>query len=356
MRFLSVSFQHFRNIGFSQINLDAKRIFFLGDNGQGKTNALEALGLVTALRSFRTQNTDTLIQQGHATGGLFFRIKKGNDEETVQLTLSKGNKSLLLNEQPVKRFAEYIGQFPVVILSANDSDIVRDGPSVRRRFLDLTLSAMNPKYFTLLRDYHKAVADRNELLKSNGSDAQLSAFEQAMLPSAEYIYSQRKTFLLWLTAKLHHCYRAICPSELFDTAIQYNPSIKETSSDNILSKWKADRQRDRLMKSTQNGPHRDDFTIQLGSLPARDCASEGQQRTLAVALRLAQLKYYQQQSKEAPVLLIDDIVGELDSARRKAFWHMLPDIQVIATGTALPQDDSENWFIYHVSSGQFAKE
>lgn len=356
MRFRTVSLEHFRNIDFAQVDLSAARIFFVGNNGQGKTNLLEALGLVTALRSFRTSNTELLVQQSHATARLFFRIEQTDGEETVQIEFHREKKTLLLNDNPVKRFSDFIGQFPVVILSSNDVELVRDGPGVRRRYLDLTLSATDRRYFTVLRDYHKALAERNQVLKNNGSEAQLSAFEHVMLPFAEYIYAARKRFIDWLENAVSKNYRTIAPEENLDISISYYPSHRDQDAESIRGKWKNDRTRERLLKTTQSGPQRDDFNIQIGGLNARDCASEGQQRSIAVAFRLSQLDYFEKVREETPILLIDDVVGELDPKRRERFWQMLsPETQVIATGTMLPGNDSQDWLIYDVTTGTFRR-
>lgn len=355
MEFRRIRLQDFRNIEFADLELDGRRHFLLGQNGQGKSNLLEALSLVTALRSFRTQKSTVLPRKGSNE----YRLVYAFDHEVegrAELEIHSGpsGRSVEVDGVKVTRLMDFIGRFPVVSLCSSDLMLLRGSPGERRRFLDLTLSVVDRRYYTALRDFHRGIAERNRLLKTGGSDAVLSAFEAEVAPKASMIASLREKGISDLGEVLCAAYNEISSQdEMPSIDLKVNTDCKDTEG--YLRVLREGRERDRILGATQRGPHRDDFLLSLKDGGAREYASDGQQRGLCVALRIAQAMLYQAGLNVVPVLLADDVLGELDPERRQGFWRACPkSIQVIATGTELPEA-SDGWQVHQVRSGQVSK-
>ncbi|MDR1817462.1 MAG: DNA replication and repair protein RecF [Puniceicoccales bacterium] len=346
----------FRNIGFAEVPLGHRRCFLLGANGQGKTNLLEATGLLPALRSFRTRDVACLVRHGATAaqaGYVLEHEREGEVEIAVTLDARAGTRSVSIAGGRIRRLAEYLGRFPAVPFCAADIELLRGSPAGRRRWLDLLLASENPAYFEALRRYHAALAQRNQLLKNAPAPdhALLASFEKIMAPEARTLAAARADAL----GELGDAVRVLCGKMgvTGDAGVNYKPDAAPAGGDweRLLA---AQRRRDLLLGATQRGPQRDDFEFHLGGHPARETASEGQQRALVLALELAWLERLRAAGgAPAPLVLADDILGELDPQRRAGFWATLGDAcQVIATGTT-PPPDPENWHIIHVESGTF---
>lgn len=351
MRFQGLRLSNFRNIGFTELDAAAPRVFLLGPNGQGKSNLLEALGMATACRSFRTQNMAVLPRRGTDGYVLFYSIEHEHSGET-ELEIQGGPKGrrVLIDGEKLSRLADFIGRFPVVALSSGDLQLLRGSPAERRRFLDLTLSATDPAYYAALRDYHQGVAERNRLLKQGGTAAEFEAFEAAMAGPMVRIAEARAKMTARLAQAVVDHYAALAQMDE-GPYLELRPSCPVGDNPDALELLARSRKRDRILGSTQKGPHRDDLEIGLEVGGARDFASDGQQRALCVALRLAQARIYREALSIVPVLLADDVLGELDPRREAGFWQTCPaDMQIIATGTELPKDAGD-WRVLHVEAG-----
>jgi len=355
MRFINLSLQNYRNISLAHIQFEQKDCFFLGPNGQGKTNILEALGLVTTLRSFRTHDNKALVKQGEKQASLLYQVDHEHlGQVELRIDLKPKQKQITLAGEPVSRFADFIGLFPVVVLCSEDSSLLLGAPTLRRRFLDMTLSAVDAAYFESLRAYVRAYQARNALLKEAcPCDALLGSFEHMMSQHAPAITAKRKELVSTLTRQLQFVYSSIATAEELPELI-YQPDLDLEDPAAYASFWEGERKRDKLMKATQRGPHRDDFLFKLKNKHARIYASEGQQRAFVTALRLAQASYYKTSLGILPVILIDDVLGSLDTERKTRFWSYLEaGHQVVATGTSKPEITSEaSWLIHPVCSGE----
>lgn len=353
MRFLNLRLQNFRNIEFAELDLRAERTFLLGANGQGKSNLLEALGLVTALRSFRTQSMGALPKQGVGSYAAVYEIEH-EQQGLSQLEIHSGKegRKVQLDGEKVSRLGDFIGRFPVVPLSSGDLMILRGSPAERRRFLDLTLSAVDRDYYYALRNYHRGVAERNRLLKKGGSVAEFSAFEAEIAPHAVSVATRREKGIAALRKTLVEVYADIAEADE-GPDLEYKTSVAGGDAEQFCRLLHDSRKRDQVMGSTQKGPHRDDFALCLQVGGAREYASDGQQRGLCVALRIAQARIFQERLGLAPVILADDVLGELDPHRKAGFWRACPaEFQIIATGTELPED-VDQWTAWNVEEGCF---
>ncbi|MBI2516862.1 MAG: DNA replication and repair protein RecF [Opitutae bacterium] len=357
MRFTSVTLQTFRNLPLVRTELQGRRTFLCGANGQGKTNYLEALGYVTALRSFRGAEPRALVGLGQPQAGLAFVLEHETfGESRVTVTFGAAGREVMWEQNKIARLADFIGKFPTVVFSSQDNQFLRGSPSLRRRWLDLTLAAMDGAYLAALQGYTRAVAERNILLKHGARDAgQLEAFEHEAAGHAVQLLTKRSAGLDELSALFRTAHARLVPSGEA-AGLVYAPDTAAATREEFAALLAKCRPRDALLKSTERGPHRDDLEFLLEGRPAKLFASEGQQRCLVIALRLAQAAYFKAQGGVEPVLLCDDVLGELDPVRRARFWAALDgEPQVIATGTEPPEGDGA-WQRFKVAAGAVTPE
>ncbi len=356
MRFASVTLQDFRNLPLATVALQGCRTFLGGANGQGKTNFLEALGYVTALRSFRGAEPRALVAHGRTQAGLGLLLEHEQyGQSRITIALGSAGRTVEWEHGKVARLADFIGKFPTVVFSSQDNLLLRGSPSARRRWLDLTLAAMDGGYFAALQGYTRSIAERNALLKQGRRDAgQLNAFEHEASRHAAQLVAVRHEGIATLSKLFCAAHARLVP-ESEQAALTYAPDSRATTTAEFAAQFEQTRPRDMVLKSTGRGPHRDDLNLMLDGRAARNFASEGQERCLAIALRLAQANYFKAHSGIEPVLLCDDVLGELDPDRRRKFWATLDgESQVIATGTEPPATDGANWQVLQVVDGQIS--
>jgi DNA replication and repair protein RecF len=353
MRLRKLTLRHFRNVGFAALELTGRQQFLVGANGQGKTNLLEAAGFITAARSFRTTDNKLLVGIGQHCAAVACDVQHERLGDTlVTIKLRHDGKEVWTDQTRVTKLADYLGQFPTVVFSSQDMHLVRGSPAGRRRWLDLTLAATDPAYFRALQNFTRALAERNALLKmGKGGDAELAAFERTLAPAAADLIAGRRAGLATLGVALQRIYAQLC-DDAEPAGLTYEPNFEEASAESLLARFESGRARDLQFRTTMVGPHRDDFHFTVKHTAAKDFASEGQQRSLVLALRLAQAEWFREKSGIRPVLLADDVLGELDPTRRRRFWAAIdPESQVIATGTHLPDAELGTWQVFEVADG-----
>lgn len=357
VRLRKLTLQHFRNVGFATLALSGRQQFFVGANGQGKTNLLEAAGFLTALRSFRTTDQKLLIGHGQEGAALACQIEHERLGEThVTINLRREGKEVWCDQTRVTKLADYLGQFPTVVFSSPDLQLVRGSPALRRRWLDLTLASADPVYFRVLQNFTRGLAERNALLKSDRpADLELRAFEECLAPAAAELIALRSKGISALAESLRQGYAKLC-DDSEPAGLAYEPNFSDTSAESLLARFVSGRSRDLQFRTTLVGPHRDDIQFTIRRMAARDFASEGQQRSFVLALRLAQAAWFLQKTGVRPVLLADDVLGELDRVRRARFWSAIdPLSQVLATGTHLPDAGLGVWQVFAVADGAFVE-
>ena len=359
MRLRRLTLQNLRNIPFAEFSFSGRQQFFVGQNGQGKTNLLEAVGFVTALRSFRTADAGLLIAHGKREGALAaeFEHEKFGPSRVV-ITLRPGGKEVTCDGERLTRLADFLGRFPTVVFSSQDQQLIRGAPALRRRWLDLALAGTDKSYLYSLTNYHRALDGRNQLLKRQAPAAELAAFEAPLAEAAAALVAARRAGVDTLAPHVAAAY-ATLSADAEPAALAYEADTAPEAGDS--SAWRAhfekSRARDLQFRSSLSGPHRDDLDLRVGGRPAKDYGSEGQQRSLVLALRLAQVNHVRAATGVQPVLLADDVLGELDPARRRRFWAALgEERQVLATGTELPAAELGAWEIFRVAAGSFTPE
>jgi len=328
----------------ARLSLEGDATFILGGNGAGKTSLLEAMSLVSAMRSFRTGDPRTMIRLGAKSAKVFCTLSHERDgDASIEIGLGHGARTVRMDGNPLERVSDLVGRFPTAVLSSQDIQLVRGSPTSRRRFVDMMVASADRMYFEALRRYGKALAGRNSLLKSRSSSvAEIAAFEKPLADAACVVVSLRGKALGELGALVKETYSAIVPAGEIPELV-YRPDFEETTPEKVLELFAESREKDMAKGATTVGPHLDDFEPRLNGRLARDYASEGQQRGLVLALRLAEAEWLGARTLAEPVILADDIMGELDPARREAFWKILGGkSQVVATGTEIPAAEARD--------------
>lgn len=350
-----LALENFRNIGAARLDFPSHRHFLVGPNGQGKSNLLEAIGLCGALRSFRSADSSVMI----ATGAGFARLLMAFTHERLgscelEIELRGSSKKVSIDGEPLESISTLVGLFPVVVMHSGDLALLDGAPGNRRRYFDQLISTLEPSYLITLKSYLGALAGRNQLLKARVPDqAQLAAFEKLLSDSGYRLCLYRAKTLEEMEPRLQQAYAGISPVDE-RPGLAYLPNVSVSGPDELRDRLFRDRVKDAVLGSTRSGPHRDDFRLTLEAGPARGFASEGQKRGLVLALRLAQLTMIEARTGIKPIVLADDIIGELDPTRRERFWNVFDEQwQLFASGTGLPENREAPWVIDRVTEGKF---
>jgi DNA replication and repair protein RecF len=327
----------FRN--YTRLDVDFTPGFhlLLGDNAQGKTNILEAIYLMATLRSFRGVGGAQMIrhgQRGYFVGGNV--VAQGNRE--IKMFWSASERKLALDGQPVKKLTDYLGVLRTVVFCTEDLQLVKGAARARRRFLDLLLAQTQPGYLPLLQRYMRAVRARNALLKQRAVDeAALDSFSQELVRLGDEVVRARRELVPKFSPLARLAYRRIS-NDAEELRIEYQPSVKKDFAVELAQS----RSRERSYRSTLVGPHRDDLQLLLNGKSTAQFGSEGQKRTLAIALKMAQAEFLAGMHGSPPILLIDDVMGELDAKRRGGFLPLLEQARK-TSGQVFMTATEENW-------------
>lgn len=309
----------------------------VGDNAQGKTNVLEAIYLVATLRSFRGAASQQMVRHGQK--GYFVGAKvQSHGGSEIRMYWSSHERQLSLNGQPVKRLAEYLGTLRTVVFCTEDLQIIKGSGRNRRRFMDLLLTQTYPSYLPTLQRYTRALRSRNALLKRALQDAAaLEGFTAELAKAGKEIMRMRAELSPKFSPIAAEAYRRVAQGAE-ELTLGYEANV---AGDFEVALART-RDRERATRMTLVGPHRDDLQLLINGRSAAEFGSEGQKRTVAITLKMAQAEYVTNVHGFAPVLLIDDVMGELDVHRRSGLIPLLERThrtqgQVFMTAT------EENW-------------
>lgn len=338
----------FRNYESLKLDLDADIVFFIGKNGAGKTTILEAIGVAAILRSFRGGNDRDLIRFGseYYTAKVYYTTQNSSHHQHVAFGNSpaengeKPTRRMSLNGEKILRSAEYIGRLQTVFFSPHDISIIDSGPANRRRFLDMQISTLFPGYYEALQHYNRTLKRRSALLKEGVKNAlYLEAYDKELTEYGLYIHTKRQDFLKRFQVPFGKYIRLISGGNDY-WEIRYIPSILASSKNEYLQALKKNIEKDIRYKHTTLGIHRDQILFvgnpSLEKYDLSKIASQGQKRTAALSLKMAQYELTRDIKKENPVLLIDDVFNELDEDRRNHFVEFLQEIgQALITTTEI---------------------
>lgn len=338
-----VQFRNYQNLRFAP---SEGLTVLIGDNAQGKTNVLEAIGLCAVGRSHRVGRDAQMIQWGQEGSYVGVKLERGGLPRSIEIRLrQKQPKQVNVDGSPIARLGDLMGCLNTVFFSPEDLRLVKDGPSERRRFLDRELSQIRPGYFQRLSAFSRVHAQRNALLKSISlGHAQESALDPWDLQFAEHgsaLIAERRQFMQELRIVAADTHQRISEGRE-ELALSYDGDVQagdggETDFDALMVTLAAQRREDVRRGLTQRGPQRDDIRMRLDGREARLYASQGQQRSIALSLKLSELALMKASTGESPVLLLDDVLSELDVHRQAMLLEVVSAQQTIITGTSFPE-------------------
>ncbi|MDI9508311.1 MAG: DNA replication/repair protein RecF [Clostridiales bacterium] len=334
----SLELKEFRN--YEQLNLEFdKGINILyGGNAQGKTNILEAIYLAGTTKSHRGSKDREIIKFNKDQAHIRLNIEKDQVSHRIDMHLKKNKaKGVAIDKIPIKRQGELFGLLNLVFFSPEDLNIIKNGPGERRRFLDLELCQLDKIYMYHLTNYNKTLAQRNNLLKQISFNRKLLdtlyIWDSKLIEHGSIVISTRKQFIGKLNESIYPIHRKLTGGKE-ELRLQYEPNVKyEDFKDKLINSL----ERDLYLKMTNIGPHRDDMSFLFGKIDIKKFGSQGQQRTSALSLKLAELQLVKEVIKESPILLLDDVLSELDRERQNYLLNSIGDIQTFLTCTGLEE-------------------
>ena len=305
-----------------------------GGNGQGKTSLLEAILFAATARSHRTSVETDLVRHGEQGFHLSARASRRDRETDIEAQWRQGVKRFKVNGVAQTRVSDILGKINVVLFSPEDIALVKGTAAHRRKFLDMELSQISPPYLNALQHYRQVLRQRNELLRAAASPASalLDVWDEQLVRHGAIIMREREAFIGQLAQRASEAYRAIADGE--ELGVAYQPDAP--SADTLAGVVAKARSSDVHRRATTRGPHRDDLSIAVKDQSARSFASQGQQRTAALSLRLAELALVKDRTGEYPILMLDEVLSELDETRAGLLVTAIdPDVQCLLTTAAL---------------------
>lgn len=349
----SIYLQNYRNYNNQKIPFSDGVNLIFGKNAQGKTNLLESIFLFSAGKSHRNVKDAQLIQTDAEFSRLVLSFCMEKKDKTAEIHLFPDKrKEIKIEGNKIDRLFELMGEFLAVFFCPEDLALIKGNPSERRRFLDMIIARLRPRYFLHLQRYNKLLEQKNRLLKENNPDpVLLDIWDEKMAEDAAVILSFRQEFvqkLIPLWKQMHH--EISLEKELLD--VSYRSFCEEPSKAAVIAALEKARPKDLQYKLTTVGPHRDDLDILINQREVKLYASQGQKRTAALSMKLAEAACIEKEIGETPVLLLDDVLSELDEYRQDYVVNQLYHGQVLLACTELPKQFSKNANTIHIDGGK----
>lgn len=334
----SIELKNFRNYEELQLQLNHGTNILFGDNAQGKTNILESAYVSGTTKSHKGSRDKEMIRFGESESHIRTIVEKNGMEYQIDMHLKKNrSKGIAINRIPIKKASELFGILNIVFFSPEDLNIIKNGPSERRRFLDSEICQLDKIYLSDLTKYNKILNQRNKLLKDIAFhpdlEATLPVWDMQLVSYGRRIIKRRKQFVEELNEIIFDIHKKIS-GDREELLLKYEPSIDEAFFEDELNRAK---DKDRRYCQTSVGPHRDDISFFIGDIDIRKFGSQGQQRTCALSLKLAEIELVKRSIHDTPVLLLDDVLSELDSNRQNYLLNSIHNIQTVITCTGLDE-------------------
>lgn len=335
----SIELQNFRNYEIEKIEFDGNTNIIYGDNAQGKTNILEAVYVAGTTKSHKGSKDADMIRLGYEEAHLKAIVSKKSIDYRIDMHIKKNkNKGIAINGVPIRKSLDLYGIINLIFFSPEDLYIIKSGPSARRKFMDMELCQLDKVYASNLINYNKAVDQRNKLLKEiqykPSLEDTLDVWDMQLVNYGSQIISSRKNFIKELNYIIKDIHTSLSGGRE-NLIVAYEPSVID--GENFEKSLKANREKDLHLKSTSAGPHRDDMIFSVNELDIRKFGSQGQQRTTALSLKLAEIELVKRVIGDTPILLLDDVLSELDSNRQNYLLNSIHDVQTIVTCTGLDE-------------------
>ena len=355
MNITKLKLENFRNYDSQEIEFNKGINVIYGDNAQGKTNILEAIFLCSMGKSFRTSKDKELIKINKDFAKLNIEYEKSDREGKIEYIISE-KKSIAINGVKIKKLSELLGNINSIIFSPDDMEILKDGPQKRRKFLNMLISQLRPRYLFNLNAYNKTLEQRNNYLRQikmeNKPEELLEIWDEKLAEYAKEVFFYRSEFIEKIMKKIVEIHNKITDGKekiqiFYQSDFEDQKQFKE-----VLEKT---RKQDINRGYTTKGIHRDDFSIKINEKELDLYGSQGQFRTALLSLKLSELYTIYDEIGEYPILLLDDFMSELDEKRRKKLLENITDAQVLITGTHKIILENFNFNIYNVKEGKIIK-
>lgn len=359
----SLTIKHFRNYKDIEIDFNPELNIFLGRNAQGKTNILEAIYFLALTRSHRTRTDKNLLQFEQDSLSVAGILQKKSGKIPLEIDLTPKGRVTKVNHLKQAKLSDYIGHMNVVLFAPEDLQLIKGAPSVRRKFIDMELGQIKPIYLADLTNYNYVLKQRNTYLKTaqQVDDTFLAVLDEQLVDYGCRVMKHRKEFL----ENLQHFGREKhfeISGQLEELSIHYQSSVNFIDNLELEDIFKIalekSRSRDLFKKNTGVGPHRDDMTFLINGMDA-SFGSQGQHRSLVLSIKLAEIELMESITKEAPILLLDDVMSELDNTRQlKLLKTISQNIQTFITTTSLDhlQNLPSNLKIFQIEAGKIESE
>ena len=360
MYFKEIEIRNFRNYEYCKETFHPAINIFIGENGQGKTSLAEALYIMCLGRSFRTQKDRAMIRFGEETSVVRTTVFKNERNVRTEIILNRNEKKIVKINGVKKKRADLAGHILVVEFSPDDLKILKEEPDKRRRFLNREISKLYPGYYEDLAIYTKILLQRNTLLKEGNTDPSLlSVWNAELIRYGVKLIMRRESFIRRLNEISSRIHREITEGKE-ELSIGYDANVPfdedpETIEKSFQEKMEAARDTDLQRGITSCGPHRDDLKVTINGIDVRRYGSQGQQRTAAIAIKLAEIQLMEEESGEKPVLILDDALSELDKSRQRYLIEALTGTQIFLTAASVSREILEHFpekKIFEISEGK----
>lgn len=362
MQLNSLKLINFRNYENLYLEFNKKVNLLIGKNGQGKTNIVESIYMLSFGKSFRTNKDKEIIKfetENLYVGGNY---TKYDTNSLIEVAIGKNKKGIKVNRIHIQKIQELLGNLNVVIFSPEDLRLVKDGPRERRSFIDKEISQIMPKYYNYLINYNKILSQKNRLLKSNKIDTNLlDVYDESLSTFGGYIYILRRDFIKKISDIANNMHGSLT-NNIEDLQITYKNQLNITDEDTVsdakeklYNKLISSRPHDMDVRTTRYGIHKDDLNIFVNGLDVRLYGSQGQQRTASISLKLSEIELIKNEVGENPILILDDVFSELDETRQKLLVDNLEDVQMFITTAEIAHKsifNKENTTIFNIEKGK----
>ena len=329
MKVKNLKLENFRNISNLNLEFDEEINIICGENAQGKTNIIEALWLFSGAKSFRNSKDQELIKFGENVAKISAKFDMLGVQNDVSIKIND-KKTAYLNEKKLSNTSNLAGKYNAVVFSPTDLNLVTDGPEKRRRFLDIAIGQLYPNYIEILRNYSRAIMQRNKIIKDYRYDKTISimldVFETEIVDMGNKIINYRKKYIEVLNKYVSNIYNGISSGKE-QIEIFYISKNDNLNIENI----KNSREKDMFTSTTSIGPHRDDIIFKINGIDARSFGSQGQKRSVALSLKLAGAEVIKEVCGEYPICLLDDVMSELDENRQNYILNHIRNWQSFIT-------------------------
>ena len=353
MKIHQLTLKNFRNYEQLELLFKEGANVFVGQNGQGKTNVLEAISLFSVGRSFRTVRDLDMVAFGQDAATVSAIVENLHGRYTIDMKLGKSiKKAVKINSVPIEKLQDLFGVLNIVVFSPDDLKLVKDGPKERRLFLDREISQLKPRYYRILSEYYKVLNQRNTLLKQEVDEVLLEIYTQQIAKSGFQIHKMREEFIDHIRKFAQEIHSKIS-SKKEVLEIEYEPNVYAASEEEYFRYLMDGKEHDLIRKHSTRGIHKDDVALVINEMDIRHFGSQGQKRSAAISLKLSEIQMIYEDTGEYPIVLLDDIFSELDRSRQQMLLDYVTNTQVFVTTAEKFLDDGT---IYAVENGRISIE